>query len=84
MIETSDGESILAWTRYRKGSTLDDIITDTSAEVVIARSWDGLNWSVPEVSSPRDEKRRQMDFAVCFHGRRHPAVVSQLDLLAIQ
>ena len=55
------GESILAWTRYRKGSTLDDIITDTSAEVVIARSWDGLNWSVPEVSSPRDEKRRQMD-----------------------
>ena len=44
-----------------EGSTLDDIITDTSAEVVIARSWDGLNWSVPEVSSPRDEKRRQMD-----------------------
>ena len=61
MIETSDGESILAWTRYRKGSTLHDIITDTSAEVVIARSWDGLNWSVPEVSSPRDEKWRQMD-----------------------
>ena len=62
MIETSDGEWILAWTRYRKGSTLDEIISDTSAEIVIARSWDSLNWSVPQVSSPKDEKRRQIDF----------------------
>lgn len=61
MIETSAGEWILAWTRYRKGSPLLDYIIDTSAEIVIARSRDGLNWSVPEVSSPRDEKRRQMD-----------------------
>lgn len=61
MIETSEGEWILAWTRYRKGSPLLDYIKDTSAEIVIARSWDGLNWSVPEVSAPKDEKRRHMD-----------------------
>src|SRR5262249_15822877 len=61
MIETCEGELILAWTRYRKGSPLCDYLIDTSAEIVIARSRDGLNWSVPVVSSPRDEKRRQMD-----------------------
>jgi hypothetical protein len=61
MIETSEGERILAWTRYRQGSPLLDYLIDTSAEIVIARSRDGLNWSVPEVSSPKDEKRRQMD-----------------------
>jgi len=62
MIETLQGEKILAWTRYRQGSLLCDYITDTSAEIVISRSWDGLNWSVPELSSPKDEKWRQMDF----------------------
>jgi hypothetical protein len=61
MIETSNGEWILAWTRYRKRSTLDEIISDTSAEIVIARSQDSLNWSVPQLSSPKDEKWRQMD-----------------------
>src|SRR6266545_3012800 len=61
MIETSEGEKILAWTRYRQGSPLRDYLSDTSAEIVISRSWDGLNSSVPEVSSPKDEKRRQMD-----------------------
>ena len=62
MIETRQGERILAWTRYRQGSDRFDYITDTSAEIVISRSWDGLNWSVPELSSPKDEKWRQMDF----------------------
>jgi hypothetical protein len=62
MIETRQGEKILAWTRYRQGSPLLDYISDTSAEIVISRSWDGLNWSVPELSSPKDEKWRQMDF----------------------
>jgi hypothetical protein len=61
MIETRQGEWILAWTRYRKGSPLLDYLIDTSAEIVTARSPDGLNWSVPEVSGPRDEKRRHMD-----------------------
>ena len=61
MIETSKGEWILAWTRYRKGSPLLDYIKDTSAEIVIARSRDSLNWSVPEVSAPPDEKVRLMD-----------------------
>jgi predicted GH43/DUF377 family glycosyl hydrolase len=61
MIETSKGEWILAWTRYRKGSPLLDYIKDTSAEIVIARSRDSLNWSVPEVSSPPDENGRLMD-----------------------
>lgn len=61
MIETSKGEWILAWTRYRKGSPLLDYIKDTSAEIVIARSRDSLNWSVPEVSSPPDENGRHMD-----------------------
>jgi predicted GH43/DUF377 family glycosyl hydrolase len=61
MIETSKGEWILSWTRYRKGSPLLDYLTDTSAEIVIARSRDSLNWSVPEVSSPPDEKSRHMD-----------------------
>jgi len=61
MIETRQGELILAWTRYQKGSPLLDYFIDTSAEIVISRSWDGLNWSVPEVSSPKDEKLRHMD-----------------------
>jgi hypothetical protein len=61
MIETSKGEWILAWTRYRKGSPLLSYIKDASAEIVIARSRDSLNWSVPEVCSPPDEKRRHMD-----------------------
>src|SRR2546426_2082857 len=61
MIETREGEWILAWTRYRKGSPLLDYIKDASAEIVIARSQDGLNWSVPEVCSPPDKKQRQMD-----------------------
>lgn len=61
MIETSEGEWILVWTRYRKGSPLLSFIKDASAEIVIARSRDGLNWSVPEVCSPPDEKRRHMD-----------------------
>jgi hypothetical protein len=61
MIETREGERILAWTRYRKGSPLLDYLIDTSAEIVISRSWDGVNWSAPEVSSPKDEKRRHMD-----------------------
>jgi hypothetical protein len=61
MIETSKGEWILAWTRYRKGSPLLDYFKDTSAEIVIARSRDSLNWSVPEVSSPPDENVRYMD-----------------------
>jgi predicted GH43/DUF377 family glycosyl hydrolase len=61
MIETSKGEWVLAWTRYRKGSPLLDYFKDTSAEIVIARSRDSLNWSVPEVSSPPDEKERHMD-----------------------
>ncbi|HEV2668652.1 MAG TPA: sialidase family protein [Blastocatellia bacterium] len=61
MIETSEGELIMAWTRYRKGSPLLSYVKDASAEIVIARSRDGLNWSVPEVVSPPDEKRRHMD-----------------------
>jgi hypothetical protein len=61
MIETSGGEWILAWTRYRKGSPLLSYYKDASAEIVIARSRDGLNWSAPEVCSPPDEKRRYMD-----------------------
>src|SRR5262245_37658445 len=62
MIETRQGERILAWTRYRQGSARLDYNTDTSAEIVISRSWDGLYWSVPELSSPKDEKVRQLDF----------------------
>jgi len=61
MIETSEGEWILAWTRYRKGSPLLSYYKDASAEIVIARSRDGLNWSAPEVVAPPDEKRRHMD-----------------------
>ncbi len=61
MIETSGGEFILAWTRYRKGSPLLSYFKDASAEIVIARSMDGENWSAPEIASPPDEKRRYMD-----------------------
>jgi hypothetical protein len=61
MIETPEGAWLLAWTRYRKGSPLLSYIKDASAEIVIARSRDGLNWSDPEVCSPPDEKRRYMD-----------------------
>ena len=62
MIETRQGERILAWTRYRPGSPPLDYNSDVSGEIVISRSWDGLYWSVPQVSSPKDEKVRQLDF----------------------
>lgn len=70
LAQTSDGTFHIAWFRLeRKQKDMDiwysrsrDARTWTSsAEIVIARSRDGLNWSAPEIVSPPDEKRRYMD-----------------------
>jgi len=62
LIQTSSGDWVLAWTRYRKGSKLLSYTSDASAEIVIARSKDGSTWYPPEVSSPPDEASRYVDF----------------------
>jgi hypothetical protein len=61
MIETKNGELILVWTRYAKGSRLLSYTKDASAELVMARSMDGVHWSAPEVCSPPDENQRYLD-----------------------
>jgi hypothetical protein len=74
MIETKNGELILAWTRYAKGSRLLSYTKDASAELVMARSMDGVHWSAPEVCSPPDEKQRYLDllpFIFEDSGRQH-------------
>ena len=62
LIQTSGGDWLLAWTRYSKGSKLLSYASDTSSEIVIARSKDGSTWSPPEVCSPPDDGRRYVDF----------------------
>jgi BNR repeat-like domain len=74
MIETKNGELILAWTRYAKGSRLFSYTKDASAELVMARSMDGVHWSAAEVCSPPDEKQRYLDllpFIFEDSGRQH-------------
>jgi hypothetical protein len=61
LVETKPGDWVMAWTRYRKGSKLLSYVKDGSAEIVIARSTDGLRWSEPQVVSPPDEKGRYLD-----------------------
>src|SRR5262249_49114016 len=61
MIETKNGELVLAWTRYAKGSPLLSYTKDGSAELVMARSMDAVHWSAPELCSPPDEKQRYID-----------------------
>jgi hypothetical protein len=56
-----NGERVLAWTRYRHGSPVDDYYRDASAEVVTATSRDGLQWSTPVTWSPPDPDDRYLD-----------------------
>src|SRR5262249_3394160 len=61
VVTRSNGERVLAWTRYRPGSNVDDYYRDASAEVVTATSRDGLSWSTPVTSSPPDPGDRYLD-----------------------
>jgi hypothetical protein len=59
----SNGERVLAWTRYRPGSRRPAYYRDASAEIVTATSRDGLTWTEPTVCSPPDPRDRQVEFA---------------------
>lgn len=58
----SNGERIMAWTRYRAGSALMDYFKDGSSEIVTANSRDGTTWSPAVVVSPADPQARYVDF----------------------
>lgn len=62
VVARPNGERVLAWTRYRPGSKLDDYYRDASAEVVTATSKDGIAWSAPVVQSPPDPEAHYIDF----------------------
>jgi hypothetical protein len=56
------GERILVWTRYASGSPLLDYYKDPTAEIVLAASRDGLEWSAPSVVTPPDPDARFVEF----------------------
>jgi hypothetical protein len=58
LVESPDGARSLVWTRFHAGSGLRDYGRDTTSEIVMAQTREGLRLAPPVVCSPPDTEER--------------------------